>query len=596
MMKQNMNNKFLYIFLSLLVIITGKGVSSEVLDLQRSGHFEQALKIARAAQDNDLISQLEYDVLYVGASTQLLFNEEGQPRATLLEILNKLGMTLNPDKNTLVEIADWSQKNLLRQGERWEPQSKKFESLRDEFMPLFIELGLVNEITPSFMKYDTAICYGALLSRVRLRLSYLVEQWNKGIRFNELVFLGGERPLNPDLENEKELLNPIESPLTLRKDWVPPQKLPTNEAEMEELVWNQSEIPQEMRNHVKVTFVNTPMQPIPKTPAYRRPTTDDTILHWLKEEKPKAGTYLFVSNGPYTLRQDLSARNMMPKNFGIDTIGDKTNPSLPVALYLDELARWIDQMSGYWERKHASITLSSKQLETISQLIWKNECGGTVNGLTSWNAGEQFASLGIGHFIWYPEGQKGPFVETFPAFISLLQNNGTQVPEWLSNAQGCPWNSRQEFLENFKSPKMVELRDLLETTKSYQALFMAERLEAALPKMTAALTPEDRKHATQQYFRIAQEPMGMYVLLDYLNFKGEGTSEKERYLGKGWGLLQVLLLMPSPSIQSKPIQDFVVAAKQLLAQRVVNSPPERNEKKWLQGWSNRLDTYTKITS
>ncbi|MFZ4681922.1 MAG: hypothetical protein ACOYMS_05440, partial [Terrimicrobiaceae bacterium] len=49
-----------------------------------------------------------------------------------------------------------------------------------------------------------------------------------------------------------------------------------------------------------------------------------------------------------------------------------------------------------------SIQLSDAQANEIGRRIWKNECAGSVDGLTSWNSGEDFASLGIGHFIWYP--------------------------------------------------------------------------------------------------------------------------------------------------------------------------------------------------
>ena len=49
--------------------------------------------------------------------------------------------------------------------------------------------------------------------------------------------------------------------------------------------------------------------------------------------------------------------------------------------------------------------LGGAELDRIGKRIWQNECGGTADGLTSWNAGENFASLGIGHFIWYPKGR-----------------------------------------------------------------------------------------------------------------------------------------------------------------------------------------------
>ncbi|HSV63887.1 MAG TPA: hypothetical protein VLH83_11140, partial [Chthoniobacterales bacterium] len=42
----------------------------------------------------------------------------------------------------------------------------------------------------------------------------------------------------------------------------------------------------------------------------------------------------------------------------------------------------------------AAINLSPVETRRIGNKIWRNECGGTVAGLTSWNAGENFASLG----------------------------------------------------------------------------------------------------------------------------------------------------------------------------------------------------------
>src|SRR4030095_9892577 len=46
---------------------------------------------------------------------------------------------------------------------------------------------------------------------------------------------------------------------------------------------------------------------------------------------------------------------------------------------------------------HAT-SLSPADDVSIRTKIWQNEGSGTIAGLTSWNAGEDFASLGIGHF------------------------------------------------------------------------------------------------------------------------------------------------------------------------------------------------------
>ena len=64
----------------------------------------------------------------------------------------------------------------------------------------------------------------------------------------------------------------------------------------------------------------------------------------------------------------------------------------------------------------------------LGQRIWQNECAGSVQGLVSWNAGESFPSLGIGHFIWYPAGVQEAFDESFPTFVRYARARGVQVP------------------------------------------------------------------------------------------------------------------------------------------------------------------------
>src|SRR6202011_2213232 len=107
---------------------------------------------------------------------------------------------------------------------------------------------------------------------------------------------------------------------------------------------------------------------------------------------------------------------------------------------------------------HAAINLSDAEALRIGKKIWQNECHGSIAGLTSWNEGENFASLGIGHFIWYPEGVRGPFEESFPKFLSFAANRRADLPGWLEQARACPWNSRAEFSGAQNSPQMSQLR------------------------------------------------------------------------------------------------------------------------------------------
>ncbi|MEO6742067.1 MAG: hypothetical protein ABIP20_17625 [Chthoniobacteraceae bacterium] len=234
--------------------------------------------------------------------------------------------------------------------------------------------------------------------------------------------------------------------------------------------------------------------------------------------------------------------------------------------------------------------LSDRELASIGQRVWQNECGGTRDGLTSWNSGEDFASLGIGHFIWYPKGERGPFEESFPGLVRFFVANGVKVPAWLKSGGPCPWRTRAEFQVAAKGRQMAELRDLLATTVPLQSRFLAQRMESALPKLLAATSASRRAHVKKQFERLASSGKGTFALIDYVNFKGEGTNLAERYNGRGWGLLQVIETMED---ESPAVEFFASAAARVLSQRVKNSPPERDEAKWLPGWVRRVEAYAR---
>jgi len=247
-----------------------------------------------------------------------------------------------------------------------------------------------------------------------------------------------------------------------------------------------------------------------------------------------------------------------------------------------------------WPGPTRATTIPHTDALKVGKRVWQNECNGTISGLTSWNQGEDFASLGIGHFIWYPKGRKGPFEESFPLLVSFVSNRGAKLPTLLlgvGRGQPCPWNSRAEFLQAQNSAEMNRLRRFLADTIDLQAEFLVARLEAALPKMLAEAAPADRTNVQQQFERLTKTPQGCYALIDYVNFKGEGVLHTERYQGQGWGLLQVLEAMHGNSDSGAP-EEFARAAKVVLTRRVQNAPTDRHESRWLTGWLRRVNSYS----
>lgn len=237
----------------------------------------------------------------------------------------------------------------------------------------------------------------------------------------------------------------------------------------------------------------------------------------------------------------------------------------------------------------AEINLSDAQAQQLAQRIWQNEGRGETRYLTHWNQNEAFPSLGMGHFIWYPATTtERPYKESFPDLLRFMQTQGVVLPEGISPDRAAIWPDRESFYAEFDSVQMTELRHWLQATFPAQARFIARRLEASLPKILAAAPDARREHIRNRFDAVTQSGNGVYALMDYVNFKGEGVHAKERYQGEGWGLLQVLDAMPAQSHRSA-LEDFAIAADVVLTRRVLNAP--KKERQWLPGWRKRLETY-----
>ena len=225
-------------------------------------------------------------------------------------------------------------------------------------------------------------------------------------------------------------------------------------------------------------------------------------------------------------------------------------------------------------------------VQALGQRIWQNECAGSVQGLVSWNEGETFPSLGIGHFIWYPAGVQEAFEESFPAFVRYARARGAQVPAIFDGP--APWPDKAAFLAD-RSGKADTMRHWLAAHVELQTRFIMLRSGQALRRMMQQSRNPQTIRA--RYAALAATTQGMYCLVDYVNFKGEGTKPTERYRGEGWGLLQVLEEMRGYPTGRTATAEFSRAAAAVLTRRVQNAPAARGEQRWLAGWLNRCKTY-----
>jgi hypothetical protein len=179
-----------------------------------------------------------------------------------------------------------------------------------------------------------------------------------------------------------------------------------------------------------------------------------------------------------------------------------------------------------------------------------------------------------------------------------MRKKNVHLPAWLDQTQipANPWTSRAEFRKNSNSPQTKELRQFLLDTVAEQTQFMVARAQGAMEKILKT-TPDgtEREHIVIQFTRVIRASEDFYPLIDYINFKGEGTNPNEAAMDRetgrrqGWGLKQVLLKMNGDTSDPKAVRaEFADAAQFVLQQRVRNLPSNRV---FEVGWLRRVATY-----
>ncbi len=256
-----------------------------------------------------------------------LFDEQYHPTRPLRDILELTGIKHN---GTIEDIVIKTQEAWLsKQKERWYMDQTPHPE-HDKLTELFKQIDAEDALTPKKNHYTYALLMGATAFRMKLRLDYLLEQISKGITFDELIMISGERPLDPAVEDPARISKIFNTPLELAA---------TFKTEGDVMEYLKSQLPSEILAK-KVTVVRAPMKQLPDG-SFTRPTVGDIIPAWLKKANPQPGTCLVVSNQPYVHYQEASVRLYLPDTFEIDAIGDAASATDYDPVKLDNLARWI---------------------------------------------------------------------------------------------------------------------------------------------------------------------------------------------------------------------------------------------------------------
>ena len=180
-----------------------------------------------------------------------------------------------------------------------------------------------------------------------------------------------------------------------------------------------------------------------------------------------------------------------------------------------------------------------------------------------------------------------PLGEKFRETRMCARNSPTNYHKHLHG----PWKTKAEFQKDFNGPRLTSLRKWLAANVTLQTDFIIARSRAALPKILSAAPGSEKARIEANYHKVATTPQGTYALIDYVNFKGEGTKIEERYQGRGWGLLQVLEEMKPVKAGPGAAAEFSAAARRVLGRRIQLAP--RPESQWRAGWFSRCDSYAR---
>jgi hypothetical protein len=231
------------------------------------------------------------------------------------------------------------------------------------------------------------------------------------------------------------------------------------------------------------------------------------------------------------------------------------------------------------------IELTAADSNAIAQQIFLNEGQGKRENLVYWSENEAFPSMGIAHFIWYPEDSQDAVSrfggDSFPPLVRYLQDKGEVLPDILKKSLPelvCPWKNRAEFLNDKAGAESI--RAFLDKTKGHQSAFVFQRFAKAYPAMLASAEESEREKLKTRIEAVIASKAGFFPLVDYVNFKGEGLK------GGSWGLLQVLQNMQDTNTDAA--KEFAAASARVLTKRVEKNPKDGV---FLAGWINRTQVY-----
>ncbi|MCE5293329.1 MAG: hypothetical protein LLF94_01780 [Chlamydiales bacterium] len=220
-----------------------------------------------------------------------------------LQALLELDGLYDPN-DSLEQIIQKTQKNWLQVNQGPKERTDLLDSdaqkkMRQKVENILEKMGYFNAKNPAQKHYTYAAVYGAFIDATRASFAYILDCWDKGIRFDSIVVFTGNRALRKAPGQEDD-------PAKLK---MPLGNAPyETEYDMCKRIWEELKRPE-----IPIYFVNAK-----GANDALRPSRKDCYLEWLKTN-PKPGSILASSHPLYWHFQQLSVENVLPTGFTVDT-------------------------------------------------------------------------------------------------------------------------------------------------------------------------------------------------------------------------------------------------------------------------------------
>lgn len=161
------------------------------------------------------------------------------------------------------------------------------------------EFDFCTEWLPSYNFYDKALIIGGPTLSMQKHLGFLIELWDEGVRFNEIVWLVSDRKLDSGFD--REFYDTCDT-----------------EGEAARIMWKKAALPNEMRK-VHVVFMNS----VTKYPGIH---IQDTVRKWVEISR-RACRALFISGQPFCDFHFRLIEPCLPEEYSFEVAGKGIDPA-----------------------------------------------------------------------------------------------------------------------------------------------------------------------------------------------------------------------------------------------------------------------------